>query len=434
MKKKSLPNQNLNNSCRKKNINQIKGNSDIINNILNNNKENSNNKIENKSIKKSAFDQDLYSDYSNNQNSNSSNEKKNDENIPNYIMNVIKKIHQDLNFDNQEKNLTNNKLQNEKKKYEKKSEFDSDKSLIKHLEIEIIFNIKNNSSNSNKKSNLTKINNKIKSINEYFSNKNIFYYEYSNTRNISTITIGKIDNNLYESYYKNELINQIQLSSIKNNEHLQKIKIIDYISSLNSVYNNALLNKEFFYIVNPMHTYYFDMKIEKLYLSNIIRIENILEENEILYNKIQPLKEELENNKKKNEYNILKFNDFPVIIDKFYMMNFFNVFINNGSEVKSFNIYSPFNFEGATCRKCKIYQETFEKEDMNIISIHIYGILFENNLKEIIDYLKNTIKCKKFSIKLNKIKSTESFFRINKNLKRPIDWFEYKDSFFFTII
>ena len=51
MKKKSLPNQNLNNSCRKKDINQIKGNSDIINNILNNNKENSNNKIENKSIK-----------------------------------------------------------------------------------------------------------------------------------------------------------------------------------------------------------------------------------------------------------------------------------------------------------------------------------------------------------------------------------------------
>ena len=428
MKKKSIPNKNLNHSSRKKNINQIKASSYIINNILNNNMdENSNNRNQKIEKKKSAFDQDIDTDSFNNQNFNFSNENNKDE-IDNYYSDILKQLNQDLNFDNQNKILTNNNLQNEKKKYEKKNEFESDKSLIKHLEIEIIFNIKNNSSNSNKKSNLTKINNKIKSINEYFSNKNIFYYEYSNTRNISTITIGKIDNNLYESYYKNELINQIQLSSIKNNEHLQKIKIIDYISSLNSVYNNALLNKEFFYIVNPMHTYYFDMKIKKLYLSNIIRIENILEENGILYKKIGPLKEELENNKKKNEYNILKFNDFPVIIDKFYMMNFFNVFINNGSEVKSFNIYSPFNFEGATCRKCKIYQETFEKEEKTIISIHIYGILFENNIKEIIDYLKNTIKCKSFSIKLNKIKSTESFFRINKNLKRSIDWFEYKDS------
>ena len=415
-------------------MNQIKGNSYIIDKVLNNNmNENSNNKIQN--IKKSAFDQDIDNDSFNNQNFNFSNEKKNDE-IDNYYSNILKQLNQDLNFDNQNKILTNNNLQNEKKKYEKKNEFESDKSLIKHLEIEIIFNLKNNSSNSNKKSNSNsnQINNKIKCITEYFSNKNIFYYEYSNTRNISTITIGKIDNNLYESYYKNELINQIQLDSIKNNENLKKIKIIDYISSVYSVYNNALLNKEFFYIVNPMHTYYFDMKIEKLYLSNIIRIENILEENDILYNKIGPLKEELENNKKKNEYNILKFNECPVIIDKFYMMNFFNVFINNGSEVKSFNIYSPFNFEGATCRKCKIYQEIFEKEDKNIISIHIFGILFEYNIQEIIDYLKNTIKCKSFSIRLNKIKSTESFFRINKNLKRSIDWFEYKDSFFFTII
>ena len=434
MKKKSIPNKNLNHSSRKKNINQIKASSYIINNILNNNMdENSNNRNQKIEKKKSAFDQDIDTDSFTNQNFNFSNENNKDE-IDNYYSDILKQLNQDLNFDNQNKILTNNNLQNEKKKYEKKNEFESDKSLIKHLEIEIIFNLKNNSSSSSKTSNSNKINNMIKSISEYFSNKNIVYYEYSNTRNISTITIGKIDNNLYESYYKNELINQIQLDSIKNNENLKKIKIIDYISSLYSVYNNALLNKEFFYIVNPMHTYYFDMKIKKLYLSNIIRIENILEENGILYKKIGPLKEELENNKKKNEYNILKFNDFPVIIDKFYMMNFFNVFINNGSEVKSFNIYSPFNFEGATCRKCKIYQEIFEKEEKTIISIHIYGILFENNIKEIIDYLKNTIKCKSFSIKLNKIKSTESFFRINKNLKRSIDWFEYKDSFFFTII
>ena len=48
-----------------------------------------------------------------------------------------------------------------------------------------------------------------------------------------------------------------------------------------------------------MHTYCFDMKIGKLCLSNIIRIEKFLEKNDILYNKIGPLKEELENNKKK---------------------------------------------------------------------------------------------------------------------------------------
>ena len=54
MIKKSLLNKNLNNSNRKKNVNQIKGNSYIIDNILNNNmNENTNNKSQ--IIKKICF-------------------------------------------------------------------------------------------------------------------------------------------------------------------------------------------------------------------------------------------------------------------------------------------------------------------------------------------------------------------------------------------
>ena len=428
MKKKSLPSKNLNSSnSSKKSYSDIKGFSNIIEDVIKYNKsESSSKKKENVINRQSAFDKDIDLDSLNNQILNSNEKEREKESIDeNLYNNILKQLNQELKFDNQNKILTNNNLQNERKKYEKKEDLEYDKSIIKHLEIEIILN------NNLKKSNPNKI---IEKINEYFNNKEIYYYEYSNTRNISTITIGTIDNNIYESYYKKEEISQIQVSSIKNNETLKKIKIIDYISTLYSVYNNAFINKQFFYIINPMHCYYFDMKEEKLYLSNVLRIENILNENEIMFKRIEPSKEEIEKIEKNNQFNLIKFNEFPVIIDKLYMMNFFNVFINNGSEVKNFNIYSPFQFEGSFCRKCKIYLENFKKENNNIISINIYGILFENNIREIIHFLKEESKCKNFSIKFNKILSTESFYKINKNLKRPIDKFEYKDSYFFTII
>ena len=313
-------------------------------------------------------------------------------------------------------------------RYEQFEKFEYDCSLFKVVEIEIV----------SKKS--EKFDDFKETMSNFFSDKDKFvYYEYSNTKNLTSFGMSQIDQISYESYFRNNFQLFFTQNKMRSKiEMLDKLRKINYITALNELYKNFILNKAFFYIITPMHSFYFNLSEtnetikESTYsssftvISNTLRLEKILDECEIGYKKI-----ELNDNDAPHSI----FNENPAVIDSIYMTHFYNTFINEYKN-KNFNIFAPFPFEEATTRRCKISFKTIEKKDQNIIHIQLYGCVFQTELEKVITYLTNKKTHHKqseysFSLKLTRIPTTDSFYMLNKKLKRPVEKVEYKDNSFY---
>jgi hypothetical protein len=124
----------------------------------------------------------------------------------------------------------------------------------------------------------------------------------------------------------------------------------------------------------------------------------------------------------------------PIGIGKLYVGLFFNFFVNQNI-LKPFNIFSNYEFEGCIFRKCmtKIIPVKKNGDNNNIDSIfvRIEGIIFEENIQNIIDFLKNKLEANNYIIRLNKIKSTGNFYKENKEIESSFEKVEFKDNNFY---
>ena len=348
------------------------------------------------------------------------------------INNILMLIAKDQHFEQYsvKPKQTANEISSAKpNRYEQFEQFEYDCSLFKIVDIEITI----------QKSD--KFNDFKENVYKFFTDKEKFvYFEYSNTKNLTSFGMSQIDQISYESYFKNNFqifFNQNQMRS--KIEMLDKLRKINYITALNELYKNFILNKTFFYIITPMHSFYFNLSDTNdniketthsnsfTVLSNTLRLEKILDECDIGYTKIES------NEERDNPHPL--FNENPAVIDSIYMTHFYNTVINEYKN-KNFNIFSPFPFEEATTRRCKISFKAIEKKEQNIIHIQLYGCVFQNELKNMITFLTNKKTYNKmndysFSLKLTRIPTTDSFYMLNKKLKRAVEKVEYKDNYFY---
>ena len=341
-----------------------------------------------------------------------------------------------------------NKINNNRKSIEKKdknvqksNKFLSERILYKAIEIE--FNLEND--DNKKRKNKNEI---ISSLNNFLSEqKNFFYYEFSNSRNISFNKLSDGDYLLYRPFIK-------EFDNIDNNKE-EYIKQLDYVNTMNNLYYKFNVNKKLFFIITPLYTFSFDYNKElPLLLTNSKTLEIALDKNNIqiikLKTKLEKNKYNLDLNKEdaknketvnyNNDINKIEINEdemvetenVPIGIKKLYTGLFYNYFINNNI-TKPFNIFSNFEFEGGIYRKCKfqIINVNNIKENGKIL-IKIEGIIFDENINKIVKYLKEDLKINIFSIRLNKIKNTSCFYLENKEIESPFDKFDFKkDTFYF---
>jgi len=341
-----------------------------------------------------------------------------------------------------------NKINNNRKSIEKKdknvqksNKFLSERILYKAIEIE--FNLEND--DNKKRKNKNEI---ISSLNNFLSEqKNFFYYEFSNSRNISFNKLSDGDYLLYRPFIK-------EFDNIDNNKE-EYIKQLDYVNTMNNLYYKFNVNKKLFFIITPLYTFSFDYNKElPLLLTNSKTLEIELDKNNIqiikLKTKLEKNKYNLDLNKEdaknketvnyNNDINKIEINEdemvetenVPIGIKKLYTGLFYNYFINNNI-TKPFNIFSNFEFEGGIYRKCKfqIINVNNIKENGKIL-IKIEGIIFDENINKIVKYLKEDLKINIFSIRLNKIKNTSCFYLENKEIESPFDKFDFKkDTFYF---
>ena len=341
-----------------------------------------------------------------------------------------------------------NKINNNRKSIEKKdknvqksNKFLSERILYKAIEIE--FNLEND--DNKKRKNKNEI---ISSLNNFLSEqKNFFYYEFSNSRNISFNKLSDGDYLLYRPFIK-------EFDNIDNNKE-EYIKQLDYVNTMNNLYYKFNVNKKLFFIITPLYTFSFDYNKElPLLLTNSKTLEIELNKNNIqiikLKTKLEKNKYNLDLNKEdaknketvnyNNDINKIEINEdemvetenVPIGIKKLYTGLFYNYFINNNI-TKPFNIFSNFEFEGGIYRKCKfqIINVNNIKENGKIL-IKIEGIIFDENINKIVKYLKEDLKINIFSIRLNKIKNTSCFYLENKEIESPFDKFDFKkDTFYF---
>ena len=345
----------------------------------------------------------------------------------------------DLNKNNQKK------AEKPEKKAQNSKKYLFERALYKGIEIEIKINKDN------------KINNKsiediMVLLNTFFINENNFiYYEFSNSRNISFNKLSDGDMLSYRYYYKSyDNINYD--NNIFNNKE-EYIKQLDYVNTLNNLFVKYNINKKLFYIITPLYAVSFDYnKNIPLLLTSSKSLEVQLEKNEIKiihikrkakiekHHKNNNTKDNnenkniLENNNDKSEDEEDEFNNnnnIPIGISKLYVGLFFNFFVNQDA-LKPFNIFSNFEFEGCIFRKCKIYfinnKKNVEKNNYNSIIIKIEGIIFEENIQKINEFIQNKLKVNNYIIRLNKIRSTNSFFKENKEIEFSFEKFEFKDN------
>ena len=343
-----------------------------------------------------------------------------------------------------------NKINNNKKGIEKNNKrvqiskkFLFERALYKSIEIEIDLG---NSDNKKAKDE----NEIISLLNKFLINpKNFFYYEFSNTRNTSFNKLSEGDYLLYKPFIK-------KFDNIDNNSNKEDyIKQLDYINTMNDLYYKFTINKESFYIITPLYSFSFDFNKEfPLLLNNSKTLEIECNKNDI---KIIKLEKKYENNK--NDINLNKeviknnetmninddlnkmdiideengeINYVPFGISKLYVMLFYNYFINQYIS-KPFNIFSNFEFEGGTFRKCKfqiINTNGYNKRSNLLLKIE--GIIFEENVNKIVEFIKNELNVEYLTVRLNKIKSTSNFYLDNKEIESNFDKFNFKkDNYYF---
>ena len=340
-----------------------------------------------------------------------------------------------------------NKINNNRKSIEKNDKkvqiskkFLSQRILYKSIEIE--FNLEND--DIKKRKNKNEI---ISSLNNFLSEqKNFFYYEFSNTRNISFNKLSESDYLLFRPFLK-------EFDNIEDNNSSSKeeyIKQLDYVNTMNNLYYKFNINKQLFFIITPLYTFSFDYNKEfPLLLTNsktleielnnnniqIIKIKTKLEKNK--YN-LDLNKEDTKNREKTNndinEDEIDEVENSLIGIKKLYTGLFYNYFINKNI-TKPFNIFSNFEFEGGIYRKCKfqiINVNNINNNNNGKILIKIEGIIFDENINKIVSLMKEDLKISNFNIRLNKIRNTSCFYLENKEIESCFDKFDFKkDTFYF---
>jgi len=340
-----------------------------------------------------------------------------------------------------------NKINNNRKSIEKNDKkvqiskkFLSQRILYKSIEIE--FNLEND--DIKKRKNKNEI---ISSLNNFLSEqKNFFYYEFSNTRNISFNKLSESDYLLFRPFIK-------EFDNIEDNNSSSKeeyIKQLDYVNTMNNLYYKFNINKQLFFIITPLYTFSFDYNKEfPLLLTNsktleielnnnniqIIKIKTKLEKNK--YN-LDLNKEDTKNREKTNndinEDEIDEVENSLIGIKKLYTGLFYNYFINKNI-TKPFNIFSNFEFEGGIYRKCKfqiINVNNINNNNNGKILIKIEGIIFDENINKIVSLMKEDLKISNFNIRLNKIRNTSCFYLENKEIESCFDKFDFKkDTFYF---
>ena len=329
-------------------------------------------------------------------------------------------------------NKRNNKKVAEKidKKVQILKQFSFERVLYKDIEIEI--NLENN--------NIKKVEDKkeiILLLNKFLTEKNnFFYYEFSNSKNISFNKLSEIDYLSYKSFIKD-------FDIIENNSNNKEdyIKQVDYLNTMNSLYYQFIINKKLFYIITPIYSFSFDFNKEiPLLLTNSKTLENELKKNNIqiiklkdklVKNKININQNESKNMEKTNnnkmdinEEEINKIENAPFGISKLYSGLLYNYFINKNI-LKPFSIFSNFEFEGGMFRKCKYQIINIENSSENII-VKIEGIILGENISKIINYIRKELKLNYFSIRLNNIKSTSYFYMDNKEIESNSNKVEIK--------
>ena len=313
-----------------------------------------------------------------------------------------------------------------------------------YQEIDMDLKIKNNE----------KINNIITKLCEYVD-ENFIYYEYSNNKQLSINKISDGDLLMYRNLFK-----KIE----DNNSKEENIKQLDYINTMNDLYKKYNKEQKSFYIITTLIAYSFNYnKKYPLIFTGSKVIEKQLEQREIITNKIKnnlskkkrtnnidnsknnnSRKPSTEINKRKNSLRKKSvdsdedeedleelINDSPLGVDELFVGNVFNFFINNYSK-RAFNIFSDFQFEGGAFRKCKRQIVKMDnKNENNVINIKVEGVIFDEQIKNLTEYLKNELKDISYSTKLNKVRNTKNFYRENENIENEYSRFEFKNNEFY---
>ena len=365
--------------------------------------------------------------------------------------NKYNKALSNFNFLFAKENNKNNqkKLEKIEKKGQISKQYLSERALYKEIEIEIKLNKKS-------------IDNIMPSLNNYFINENNFiYYEYSNSRNITFNKLSEGDMLSYRYFYKN-----YDNLNIDNNLYSSKeeyIKQLDYVNTLNNLFFKYNINKKLFYVITPLYAYSFDYnKNIPLLLTSSKSLETQLKKNDIIIIKInvknkinekrkssfsKNIKKEntetknnsndnIDNDKSDEDEEELETNNLgvPIGISQLYVGLFYNLFVNNNA-LKPFNIFSNFEFEGSTYRKCKAniikIKKSGDNNNYDRINIKIEGIIFEENIINIIDFFKDKLEINNYNIRLNKIRSTGSFYKENKEIESSFERFEFKENNFY---
>ena len=343
-----------------------------------------------------------------------------------------------------------NKINNNKKGVEKKDKnvqitkkFLYDRALYKAIEIE--FNLEKNDNKKIKKEIISLLNKFL------IDQKNFFWFEFSNSRNISFNKLSEGDYLLYRLYFK-----EFDNIDINSNNKGDYIKQIDYVNTMNNLFYKFIVNQKLFYIITPLYSFSFDYNKEiPLLLNNSKALEMELNKNDI---KIIKFKTKLEKNKSNlysnkeepkkkgtlnynSDINKIEINEDETNekenallgIRRLHIGLFYNYFINQNIS-KPFNIFSNFEFEGGIYRKCKfqiININSFGNTNENF-EVKIEGIIFVENIYEIVNYIKNELNIDFFSVRLNKIKNTSCFYLENENIESSFDKFDVKrDNFYF---
>ena len=366
--------------------------------------------------------------------------------------NKYNKALSNFNFLFAKENNKNNqkKLEKIEKKGQISKQYLSERALYKEIEIEIKLNKKS-------------IDNIMSSLNNYFINENNFiYYEYSNSRNITFNKLSEGDMLSYRYFYKN--YDNINIDNNLYSSKEEYIKQLDYVNTLNNLFFKYNINKKLFYVITPLYAYSFDYnKNIPLLLTSSKSLETQLKKNDIIIIKInvknkinekrkssfsKNIKKEntetknnsndnIDNDKSDEDEEELETNNLgvPIGISQLYVGLFYNLFVNNNA-LKPFNIFSNFEFEGSTYRKCKaniikIKKSGDNNNNYDRINIKIEGIIFEENIINIIDFFKDKLEINNYNIRLNKIRSTGSFYKENKEIESSFERFEFKENNFY---
>ena len=365
--------------------------------------------------------------------------------------NKYNKALSNFNFLFAKENNKNNqkKLEKIEKKGQISKQYLSERALYKEIEIEIKLNKKS-------------IDNIMPSLNNYFINENNFiYYEYSNSRNITFNKLSEGDMLSYRYFYKN--YDNINIDNNLYSSKEEYIKQLDYVNTLNNLFFKYNINKKLFYVITPLYAYSFDYnKNIPLLLTSSKSLETQLKKNDIIIIKInvknkinekrkssfsKNIKKEntetknnsndnIDNDKSDEDEEELETNNLgvPIGISQLYVGLFYNLFVNNNA-LKPFNIFSNFEFEGSTYRKCKAniikIKKSGDNNNYDRINIKIEGIIFEENIINIIDFFKDKLEINNYNIRLNKIRSTGSFYKENKEIESSFERFEFKENNFY---